>query len=74
MNPLSRPLPPEVPCPQCRRRGAWLAGPSGPFCSERCRLLDLGGWLDETRRICRELRPGDFEGFDELPPDRNPDR
>jgi endogenous inhibitor of DNA gyrase (YacG/DUF329 family) len=37
-------------------------------------LLDLGGWLDETRRICRELRPGDFEGFDELPPDRNPDR
>jgi endogenous inhibitor of DNA gyrase (YacG/DUF329 family) len=22
-----------------------------PFCSERCRLIDLGGWLDETHRI-----------------------
>jgi len=59
---------PEVPCPRCRRRGDWLALPSGPFCSKRCRLLDLGQWLDEEHRISRELRPGDFEGFDELPP------
>jgi endogenous inhibitor of DNA gyrase (YacG/DUF329 family) len=22
-----------------------------PFCSERCRLIDLGEWLDETHRI-----------------------
>jgi len=76
MNPS--PPPPEVSCPHCRRRGPWLAGPAGPFCSDRCRLLDLGGWLGEEHRISRELRPGDFEGFDELPPgdhlDRNPDR
>jgi hypothetical protein len=25
--------------------------PYFPFCSERCKLLDLGGWLDEKHRI-----------------------
>lgn len=51
-----------------------MALPSGPFCSKRCRLLDLGQWLDEDHRISRELRPGDFEGFDELPPGEHLDR
>jgi len=69
----SKPLP-EVPCPQCRRRGPWLESPSGPFCSERCRLLDLGQWFEEGHRISRELRPGDFEGFDELTPGDHLDR
>lgn len=46
----------------------------GPFCSERCRLIDLGQWLGEEHRIVRELRPGDFEGFDELMPGVHPDR
>ncbi|MBI4600542.1 MAG: DNA gyrase inhibitor YacG [Planctomycetes bacterium] len=26
-----------------------------PFCSERCRLLDLGAWLDERYRVARPL-------------------
>jgi uncharacterized protein len=25
--------------------------PTFPFCSERCKLMDLGSWLDEERRI-----------------------
>ena len=25
--------------------------PTFPFCSERCKLVDLGAWLDETYRI-----------------------
>lgn len=40
------------PCPQC---GELAPLPpenrSHPFCSERCRLLDLGSWLDEDFRI-----------------------
>jgi endogenous inhibitor of DNA gyrase (YacG/DUF329 family) len=55
-----------VKCPRCRERGAWLATPTGPFCSPRCRLIDLGQWFGEEHKISRELRPGDFEGFDEL--------
>ncbi|MCU7857439.1 MAG: DNA gyrase inhibitor YacG, partial [Candidatus Thiodiazotropha sp. (ex Lucinoma borealis)] len=26
-----------------------------PFCSERCRLIDLGDWLDESHRISEPL-------------------
>jgi endogenous inhibitor of DNA gyrase (YacG/DUF329 family) len=33
-------------CPQCRR-GVEIGAPAFPFCSDRCRLLDLGNWLDE---------------------------
>ena len=43
---------PEIPCPTCGVLLAWSAdNPFRPFCSERCRLVDLGGWLEERYRI-----------------------
>ena len=63
-----------VNCPRCRVAGTWFAAPWGPFCSERCKLIDLGQWFNEEQRISRELRPGDFEGFDELAPGPHLDR
>jgi hypothetical protein len=30
-----------------------------PFCSERCKLIDLGEWLTEQRRIPGDPAPGD---------------
>ncbi|WP_163648969.1 DNA gyrase inhibitor YacG [Modicisalibacter sp. 'Wilcox'] len=48
-----RPL--EVACPQCRTRVVWSTdNPYRPFCSKRCRLLDLGAWADESHRIAGE--------------------
>lgn len=38
-------------CPQCRKPTAWEGNPQRPFCSERCRLLDLGAWAEEEYRI-----------------------
>ncbi len=35
--------------------------PFRPFCSDRCKLLDLGAWLDGEFRL-----PGDTIGFDEI--------
>jgi uncharacterized protein len=32
-----------------------------PFCSPRCKLIDLGRWLDEEYRISRPLGPDDHE-------------
>jgi hypothetical protein len=32
-------------CPLCGRHTTWQANPHRPFCSERCRLADLEGWL-----------------------------
>jgi uncharacterized protein len=46
--------PKGVKCPTCRREIDWSSSPFRPFCSERCRLIDLGGWLSEQHVI-----PGD---------------
>jgi len=40
-----------VRCPQCGRQTPYTDNPDRPFCSERCRLLDLGQWADEGYRI-----------------------
>jgi len=31
-------------CPICRKVTAWDNSEFRPFCSERCRLIDLGNW------------------------------
>ena len=38
-----------------------------PFCSERCRLIDLGAWIDEKHAIPGE--PVSPDGPDNLTPD-----
>ena len=44
----------RVRCPICER---WMEGPSAaewpdfPFCSRRCKTIDLGRWLGEAYRI-----------------------
>jgi endogenous inhibitor of DNA gyrase (YacG/DUF329 family) len=41
-----------VKCPTCRRPVEWSeASVFRPFCSDRCRLIDLGAWLSEQHRI-----------------------
>lgn len=41
-----------VNCPQCGKPAPWTAAnPYRPFCSERCRLIDLGQWASESYRI-----------------------
>ena len=57
-----------VKCPTCQKSGEWFATPTGPFCSKRCRLIDLGKWLGEEQVIASPLRPEHFTGFDALPP------
>jgi len=40
------------PCPICRRPAAALPGNrSYPFCSDRCRFLDLGKWMGGQYRV-----------------------
>ena len=41
----------EINCPQCKKPVSWQDNPDRPFCSERCRLVDLGRWADESYRI-----------------------
>ncbi|MCP3661187.1 MAG: DNA gyrase inhibitor YacG [Gammaproteobacteria bacterium] len=44
----NHPKGPRVHCPVCHKAFTWdTKRLSRPFCSERCRLIDLGEWLDE---------------------------
>ena len=44
-----------VSCPTCGKKVAWSEQqPWRPFCSERCRLIDLGKWAGEEHRISGE--------------------
>jgi endogenous inhibitor of DNA gyrase (YacG/DUF329 family) len=41
-----------VNCPQCGKGVAWsLESAYRPFCSERCKLIDLGAWAEASYRI-----------------------
>jgi len=49
-----------VKCPTCGRPVPWTAEQvHKPFCSERCRLIDLGEWVMEEKRIPGEPLPQD---------------
>ena len=55
-----------VKCPTCRREIDWSASEFRPFCSERCRLIDLGAWLSEKHAIPGDApAPGDDSKSDE---------
>ncbi len=38
-------------CPVCDVSVDLATTPSMPFCSDRCRLIDLGRWLDESYSV-----------------------
>ncbi|MFO7602300.1 MAG: DNA gyrase inhibitor YacG [Gammaproteobacteria bacterium] len=43
---------PTVKCPHCAKPVRWdVSSPWRPFCSERCRLIDLGDWASEQHAI-----------------------
>ncbi|MEJ2621897.1 MAG: DNA gyrase inhibitor YacG [Candidatus Thiodiazotropha sp.] len=58
---MDKPNPTSVPCPHCGKLVVWAQNSKWkPFCSERCRLIDLGDWLDENHKIQEPLN-GQFE-------------
>ena len=38
-------------CPICRIKTTWEENPYKPFCSERCKLIDLGKWVSDEYKI-----------------------
>jgi endogenous inhibitor of DNA gyrase (YacG/DUF329 family) len=41
----------QIICPICKNITTWEENPFRPFCSERCKLTDLGTWASEEYRI-----------------------
>jgi uncharacterized protein len=45
----------KIKCPTCGEKDTWRPeNEFRPFCSSRCKLIDLGEWANESRKI-----PGD---------------
>ena len=50
----------KVRCPQCGGEAVYSPeNPWRPFCSERCKQIDLGAWAEESYRIPVEGDPND---------------
>ncbi|MFO1502469.1 MAG: DNA gyrase inhibitor YacG [Steroidobacteraceae bacterium] len=51
---------PRVRCPTCQREVPFTPESKfRPFCSERCRMVDLGAWFAEERSMPGEAMPLD---------------
>ena len=72
-EPLDSALVRSVRCPTCRRQTPWEGNPHRPFCSDRCRVLDLAAWADERYRIPGEPVPSEPDTPD-VPGGRPPGR
>jgi endogenous inhibitor of DNA gyrase (YacG/DUF329 family) len=57
-----------VSCPRCGAQVPWVpASRHRPFCSERCRTVDLGAWATERYRVAAV--ESDEAAEDALPPE-----
>ncbi|HWS02432.1 MAG TPA: DNA gyrase inhibitor YacG [Gammaproteobacteria bacterium] len=57
-----------VSCPTCATPVTWgPQSPFRPFCSERCRQIDLGVWASDGYCVPGSAPPDDFSAPD-LPP------
>lgn len=64
--------PQRIECRRCRKVLEFRTIddlPYFPFCSQRCKLLDLGDWLDEKHVISDPLSQPEDDAEQELPKD-----
>lgn len=40
-----------VSCPHCKKSFQYFSSENRPFCSEKCKMIDMGSWLNESYTI-----------------------
>ncbi|WAU73211.1 DNA gyrase inhibitor YacG [Acinetobacter sp. TR11] len=50
-------MPRTFPCPRCGEASTWEANEFRPFCSERCKLIDLGAWASDEYKLPTQDTP-----------------
>jgi len=58
-----------VDCPTCGKKVEWTEQSKfRPFCSDRCKQIDLGAWAEEKYSIPATPSPEDLHDEDGVPP------
>lgn len=56
----------KIACPNCGVEKKWdTKNEFRPFCSERCKLIDLGDWASEKHRVAGESVNRDTDSSDD---------
>ncbi len=45
------------PCPRCGKLTTWEGNEFRPFCSERCKMIDLGAWANDEYKLPTQDSP-----------------
>ncbi len=62
----------EVTCPRCKKKFNYYSSEFRPFCSEKCRLIDLGQWLNESYSVpAQKLTPEEIDNLEQILNEKN---
>ena len=61
----------KLRCPICKKE-VDFDSPDMPFCSERCRIIDLGNWASEKYVISAPVPQNELEELEEPEPPQGP--
>ena len=65
----------QVSCPTCKKKFEYYSSEYRPFCSEKCRLIDLGQWLTESYTVpVQKLSEEEALTLEHLVREKNSDR
>ncbi len=57
---------PKVKCPNCSKETEYKGNEFRPFCSQRCKLIDFGAWIDGDYALPAETSSLTEENIDEI--------
>lgn len=61
-----------IKCPTCQKQSLWSkSNASRPFCSAKCKLIDLGEWANESYSIPQQTSEEDEIFSEDLMVDPN---
>lgn len=64
----------DVKCPNCKEEFSYYESKFRPFCSERCKMIDLGHWFEESYSVPSQKPIDEDELIQELTKDRDDDK
>jgi endogenous inhibitor of DNA gyrase (YacG/DUF329 family) len=56
----------KINCPHCKEEFNYYNSESRPFCSERCKMIDMGHWLNESYTVPIPQSPDKTPNIDEF--------